>query len=139
MLKHGHATPPTKTYKAWQSMKERCYNPKYKGWSRYGGRGIKVCDRWLKFDNFLADMGEFRLAMTLERINNDVDYEPSNCKWASLKEQARNRVDNHFLTYNGETRCMAEWAEVLNIKYDVLKDRVRRGWDLEKIHITFGN
>src|SRR5215471_14320347 len=80
----------TPTYRTWIDMKRRCFNPERKLWPRYGGRGITVCDRWLVFSNFLADMGEKPKGLTLERVNNDGDYEPNNCKWGTPTEQSRN-------------------------------------------------
>ena len=84
---HGYGT---NTYKAWQHMKDRCLNSQNKDWKYYGGRGILICDRWMKFENFLADMGECPKGLTIERQNNDGNYEPGNCKWATRLEQGRN-------------------------------------------------
>jgi len=90
--RHGHAEPPTPTYKAWENMKQRCLNPKAPVWAHYGGRGISICPEWLTFDQFLTDMGERPEGASLERVNNDGNYEPANCRWElSWREQMRNK------------------------------------------------
>jgi len=88
--KHGKNCKNSKTYRSWFNMKQRCINPNTFYFKNYGGRGIMICERWMVFENFLADMGECPKGMSIDRINNDGHYEPSNCKWSTRKEQARN-------------------------------------------------
>jgi hypothetical protein len=90
---HGATRGAVRTpeFTSWSSMLMRCSNPHFAGWKDYGGRGIQVCDRWMQFENFLADMGQRPPGKSLDRINNDGNYEPSNCKWSTPKEQANNR------------------------------------------------
>jgi hypothetical protein len=106
-------------------------NPAYK-W--YGARGIKVYARWQNsFPNFLADMGSRPLNKSLERRNNDGDYTPENCYWATTIEQGRNRRDNHLFTFSGKTQCMAAWAEELGMHPQTLNSRVVRKWSVERM------
>lgn len=104
-IRHGHNKKGevTKEYKAWGGMKQRCTNPSDKAYSDYGGRGITVCKRWLKFENFLEDMGECPIGLTLDRKNNNKNYCKSNCRWTTPQEQARNTRKNLYVTYNGIT------------------------------------
>ncbi len=132
LLKHGMFG--TKVYKAWSGMIERCTNPNSKSWHGYGGRGIKVCHRWRNsFSAFLVDMGDKPEGMTLERKDNDGNYEPDNCKWATRKDQARNTRRNKLVSYNGETLCLSAWAEKTDISSAALWVRiVKLKWPIEK-------
>jgi hypothetical protein len=115
-------------------MLGRCTDPENPSWHNYGGRGITVCQRWKRsFANFIEDMGARpHPSLTIERINNDGNYEPSNCKWATRKEQCRNRRGNTLLTHNGHTRCLAEWSEHTGISVDLLIFRLRKGWSVKE-------
>ncbi|MFF7550943.1 hypothetical protein ACFZCU_46175 [Streptomyces canus] len=130
---HGHskrgATSPT--YQTWRNMRSRCENPNVPAYKNYGGRGITVCERWKSFDNFLADMGERPEGMTIERIDNDGNYEPSNCRWSTYQQQGRNTRANRRLTWNGETKTIIEWAETLGVKAFTISARLRMGWTTE--------
>lgn len=131
--KHGLSNSPL--YPIYQGMMSRCYNPDLDGYHRYGGRGIKVCDEWLSdIENFIKWGKEsgFKKGLTLDRIDNDGDYEPSNCRWATVKEQANNRRSNHLETYKGETHTIAKWAEKLNIIPDLLYSRLSKGWSFKR-------
>jgi len=97
LFKHGHSlqgSSPSSTYQSWRSMVARCTQAKRHDWHHYGGRGIKVCERWLQFENFLADMGERPAGMTLDRVNVNGNYEPSNCRWATNRQQSENKRKN---------------------------------------------
>jgi hypothetical protein len=118
---HGESRRGNRTveFMTWEGMRRRCRNPKLKNFKFYGGRGISVCDRWQTFENFLADMGRRPgPGHSLDRINNDGNYEPGNCRWATHKEQARNRRSNKYTLLNGERFTLAEAAEKTGKKYD---------------------
>lgn len=125
------------SYSSWHAMMHRCYDPKNYKFHNHGGRGITVCERWKDYLNFKEDMGEPTEGLSLERIDNDGNYEPSNCKWATRKEQGRNKRNNRLLTYKGETKCMAEWCEIFNINFSTLDSRLRYSkWSVEKALTT---
>lgn len=130
-FKHGHSkrSGRTRTYQIWKSMRKRCNNPNTEFYYCYGARGIKVCERWDSYANFLADMGECQPGLSIERIDNDANYEPSNCRWASTKEQSRNQRGNRHITHNGETLTLVEWEEKLGLPNHCLASRLSRGWN----------
>ena len=123
-------------YKAWGSMKRRCYNPNAQQYHNYGARGITVCDEWRKsyksFQTWALDNGWGR-GLSLDRINNDGNYEPSNCRWTDHVMQGRNRRTNMLLTYKGETKTVAEWSEITGLYYTTLIERIRNGWSPEEV------
>lgn len=129
-----HGATGTLTWRRWRSMIARCTIVNGRSYARYGGRGIRVCDRWLaSFDNFRADMGECPGAQyTTERNDNDGHYELSNCRWATQAEQNRNTSRAHLLTFNGETLSLTEWGERLGISIRSLLSRLKRGWSVER-------
>lgn len=129
-IKHGQCFTPA--YSSWSAMKFRCSNPNHRAYPQYGGRGIFVCDRWIVFENFLADMGERPMGRTLDRIDNNRGYEPGNCQWSTHKEQSRNRGVNHRIELNGTSLSIAEWSEKTGINYSTIKERVRRGWSASR-------
>lgn len=124
--------PRTKTQNSWDAMKNRCRNASHPQYANYGGRGIKVCDRWAdSFDNFLADMGERPPGMTLDRIDGNGDYCPENCRWATRSQQLRNRRDRPPIMAFGRAQQPIEWAEEFGISVRALHSRLKRGWSLE--------
>jgi hypothetical protein len=127
---HGHTRrgQPSPTYRTWNSMRIRSRYPSEPSYPRYGGSGIKVCKRWRKFECFLKDMGEKPFGLTLERRDNDRGYSPDNCFWAPWSVQARNRRNNVWLTFRGETKIMTDWAATLEIPVSTLHRRLKSGW-----------
>jgi len=121
-------------YGVWAQMIQRCTNPKQIGYASYGGRGITVCERWRNYENFIADMGKRPSAKhSIERNNNDGDYEPGNCYWATRFQQGRNRSDNRIITFNGRTQCLKDWATETGMKIATLKNRLDAdGWSIER-------
>lgn len=125
-----------KTYRLWHSMIRRCYNPKTNGYKHYTGKGIIVCDRWLGIDgfvNFMIDMGERASPdHTIDRIDNDGIYEPSNCRWATHAEQANNRSNNMPITIDGRTLNLCQWSREYDINQQTISERIKRGWSHDR-------
>lgn len=132
--KHGHCKDgkSSREYETWRAMLKRCLEPTHPAFQHYGARGIGVCKRWLSFDKFIQDMGSKPRGMTLERKNNARGYSPSNCVWASVGAQNRNRRGNTLLTFRGRTLTLVEWSEIVGIKDCTLSERLRRGWTIER-------
>lgn len=129
-----HGQTNSRLYQIWHDMKERTQNRNNKNYKRYGGRGIKVCAQWKKFDDFrkwALDNG-YKENLTIERINNNGNYCPENCRWATKEEQNRNKRDNVILEYKGERKILADWAKDKGMSYACLKNRIKRGWSIEK-------
>lgn len=127
-----HGMFGTPTYASWADMIQRCTNPRRRRYADYGARGISVCDRWRKFEHFLADMGTRPEGFELERNNNDGNYEPGNCRWATPTEQSNNRRSSHWLTVAGQTHTISEWARLTGIRASKIFKRLKRGWSPEK-------
>jgi hypothetical protein len=129
---HGYSQSNNKTYVAWASMHQRCKSKRGKWFKSYTCRGIVVCDRWLSFESFLEDMGEAPNGASLDRINNDGSYEPSNCRWADRKTQSRNRTDNVWLIHNGARLTLTDWSNAIGIHATTIQSRLKCGWSVER-------
>lgn len=130
-----HGMTGTRLFNIWQSMKQRCYDVKHDHYKEYGGRGIKVCDEWLSdFMAFYewAMANGYKERLTIERKDVNGNYEPSNCCWATIKEQANNKRNNRIVEYKGKKYTIAELSEKYNINYHCLYYRLQNGWDIEK-------
>lgn len=135
----SHGMAASKEHKAWSSAKNRCLNPSYVLWHRYGGRGIRMCDAWAhSFEAFIQDMGRCPVkSYSLDRINGDGHYEPGNCRWASATTQSRNRSNVRVVTVDGESLPVPEWAERLGVSHRMIHARVRIcGWSYERAVTT---
>ena len=139
--KHGHAgtragASESPTYTSWRAMVDRCTQPGHTKWAQYGGAGVTVCARWLGdrgFATFLADMGERREGMTLDRIDRTRGYQPGNCRWATSSQQALNRSITRTLAHpDGRVMALTEWARVSGLKVATLWKRLQSGWPIEK-------
>lgn len=143
-LTHGYCTvrksEEFRVHRVWSQMIQRCRNPNSSSYRYYGGRGINVCERWQGedgFANFIEDMGPRPEGRLLERKDNDGDYTPENCRWATKAEQARNTHQNVVIEYEGRSQCLKAWAEELDLPYQPLYLRIRKnGWSIERAFTT---
>ena len=133
-IKHGFCG--TKIYKKWEDMKSRCNNPNNRRYKDYGGRGIKICAEWLAdFMNFYnwANANGYEDNLTIDRIDNNGNYEPSNCRWVTMAEQMKNTRNCRYLEYKGEKHCVMEWVRILGITKRSIANKLYKGFPLEKI------
>lgn len=130
---HGEASN-TPEWSAWQNMKQRCLCHTHKSYRNYGGRGIKVSKEWTdSYIRFLMDMGRRPTPKhSLDRIDNNGDYEPGNCRWTTTSMQSNNKSNNKIIKYRGVTRTLGQWSNIFSIKRKMLYARLCRGWDIEK-------
>jgi hypothetical protein len=136
-----HRDSFTRFYRIWSSMKMRCINKNRDSYKYYGGKGIKICERWFEYMNFKNDMYDSYLMhikeygeknTSLDRMGNNSNYCKENCRWATLREQANNKRNSLFIEYNGERKTLSQWCEVLDINQNTVKQRLHRGWSTDK-------
>lgn len=131
-----HGKSGSLLYKVWASMRERCNNPSAKSYPKYGGRGISVCKRWDDYETFVADMGPRPPRHSIERVDNQGDYCPANCRWATSREQMRNMSRNRWLTADGRTMLMTDWTAELRCSVSLITMRLKNGWSEEEACLT---
>lgn len=124
--KHGKSK--TKEYSVWKGIKKRCYSKLDRNYKNYGARGISVCDEWINsFDKFFSDMGKCPTSKhSIDRLDVNGNYEPSNCKWSTNKEQCQNKRTNLMITYLGQTKCLSKWCEELNLDQKIVRSRLKK-------------
>lgn len=131
--KHGMCG--TRVYRIWNGITQRCHNKNDTTYQNYGGKGIAVCDEWRKdFRSFYAwaMANGYRDDLTIDRIDNSKGYSPDNCRWATTKEQARNKTDNHLITHDGKTMCINDWRLEKGFSRNLIEERLKRGWSVER-------
>lgn len=135
-ISHGETCggKDSKEYLAWIGMRVRCHDESSPGWSNYGGRGIVVCERWKdSFSQFLDDMGRAPSSKhSVDRIDNQGNYEPGNCRWATVEQQQRNRRNNRLVTHEGLTLSIIEWVERTGISHQTIRNRLKHGWTIQR-------
>lgn len=129
-----HNMTNTKLFNVWRTMKERCNNKSYRQYKDYGGRGISLCDEWEEFKPFMEWSLEngYKEGLSIDRIDNDGNYCPENCRWTTVRVQSRNRRANRILEYGGEKHCVAEWSEILGVRANTIFWRLSQGWSTEE-------
>ena len=134
-MRRTHGMSHTRLHNIWLTMRQRCEKPNCSGYRKYGAKGIKVCEEWSSFEVFRdwSMVNGYDDTLTIDRIDPHGNYEPSNCRWATQKEQQNNRSNNVVLTYKGETHGLMKWEAITGIPYRILYDRHRRGWDVKRI------
>jgi hypothetical protein len=134
-----HGKTKTRIYRIYNNIIARCYKPTNTRYSVYGGRGISVCEEWRNSFQAFCDWAMtngYRDDLTIDRINNDGNYEPSNCRWIGNKDQQSNRSDNHYITCFGKTQTLQQWADEYGIRFNTIIGRLVRGWDIERALTT---
>lgn len=136
---YKHGLRKTRLYRIYQNVISRCYNPNATHYKNYGVRGITVCDEWrrdfMSFYNWSMSNG-YNDTLSIDRIDNDGNYEPSNCRWVDCRIQSLNRSNNHVVRLNDECKPLIEWCEIYKINYRTVQDRLKRGWDYKKALTT---
>lgn len=127
-----HGKTGSRVFRIWSGMRNRCCNPRAVDFRRYGGRGITVCERWMVFAAFYADMGDPPRGTTLDRRDNNRGYDATNCRWATALEQGNNKRNNRMVTFDGVTLSVSQWARCKGLTYTALLGRLDQGWDLDK-------
>jgi hypothetical protein len=128
-----HHKSSSRTYAVWRALKQRCTNPKNKGFNNYGGRGITLCSSWHDFSNFLKDMGEAPPGRCIERLDNNKGYYRENCAWKTYTDQNRNKRDNRILRHKGKAMCLSQWSEETGLKSITILHRIDYlGWNVGK-------
>ncbi len=130
----SHGKSKTRLYRIWCAMKSRCTNKNYTSYCHYGGRGIQICEGWKNFENFeeWANNNGYEDNLSIERIDVDGNYEPNNCKWITIGEQANNTTHSRYITYLGERKTVRDWAKDVGLEYSCLFYRLDNGWDIQK-------
>ena len=131
-----HGLSNTKIYRIWRNMKSRCYNPNVTRYNKYGGRGITICDEWR--DNFEAFYkwaieNGYSDGLSIDRKDVNGNYTPSNCRWIAMSKQADNKSNSRLFEYNGESHTVTEWAETTGISRDIIWNRIKRGWSIDRV------
>lgn len=132
---YKHGCRHTRLFSVWANIKSRCFNENASHYNRYGARGIVICEEWRNnFKAFYdwAMVNGYTDELTIDRIDNNGNYCPENCRWVTVKEQSRNKSTNHLFTVFGITKSLIEWCEKYHIHYKTVRDRLKRGWDIER-------